>query len=98
MKLLYENEYIPSELIPHIKDNKSLHPYFKHGFNGIKPKNTCGFMSVDGESYFIVPKIVNTDHNDETNLNIFIYILLYAYDVQLKNEDLQYGECRRAAL
>ena len=92
MKFLYENEIIPSELIPHIKENKSLHTYFENSFNGIKPKNTCGFLSVDGESYFIIPKIVKTDHGDETNLDIFIYMLLYAYDVQLKNEDLQYGE------
>ena len=92
MKFLYENEYIPSELVPHIKDNKPLHPYFEHGFDGIKPKNNCGFLSVDGESYFIVPKIVKTDHGDEINLDIFIYMLLYAYDVQLKNEDLQQGE------
>jgi len=92
MKFLYENEYILSELIPYIQDNKPLHPYFEHSFDGIKSKNNCGFLSVDGESYFIIPKIVKIDHGDEINLDIFIYMLLYAYDVQLKNEDLQQGE------
>ena len=92
MKLLYENEYIPSNLAPLIKENASLHTYFEHGFKGIKPKNTCGFLSVDGESYFIVPKIIGEENAGATNLDIFIFMLLYAYDVQLKNEDLQQGE------
>ncbi len=92
MKLLYENEYIPSNLAPLIKENASLHTYFEHGFKGIKPKNTCGFLSVDGESYFIVPKIIGEENAGATNLDIFIFMLLYAYDVPLKNEDLQQGE------
>ncbi len=93
MAYLYENKVVTdTKLTEAIQDNKALHPYFENSFNGIKPKNTCGFLSVDGESYFIIPKIVKTDHSDEINLDIFIYMLLYAYDVQLKNEDLQQGE------
>jgi len=88
MKFLYENENIPSDLIPHIRDNISLHPYFEYGFKGIKPKNYCGFLSVEGESYFIVPKIVD---EESANTDIFIYMLLYAYGVNLKNEALMQG-------
>lgn len=85
MQYLYENKYIPKELETHIQNNKALHPYFESTFNGIKPKNYCGFLSIDKRNYFIVPKI----STDETqNLNTFIYMLIYAYDIKLSNEDL----------
>ena len=58
---------------------------FELDFKGIKPKNTCGFISLNNENYFIVPKICD---KNETNLNIFIYMLLYAYDIKVKNEDI----------
>ncbi len=88
MHYLYENQNIPQELEKYIKDNKALHVYFDVSFQGIKPKNYCGFLSIDNESYFIVPKI--TDKNNQ-NLNTFMYMLMYAYDVKLKNEDLMQG-------
>ena len=85
MNLLYENQNIPKELETHIKNNTTLHRYFESNFNGIKPKNYCGFLSLNNESYFITPKITT----DETqNLNTFIYMLIYAYDIKLSNEDL----------
>ena len=87
MKILIENQNIPQELESYIKENKSLHLYFETNFKGIKPKNYCGFLSLNDESYFIAPKIIN--HNDTPqNLNTFIYMLMYAYDIKLKNEDL----------
>jgi len=90
MKILYENQYIKnSELESYIKDNKSLHPYFESNFKGVKPKNYCGFLSINNQSYFIAPKIT-TDNTQ--NLNIFIYMLIYAYDIKLKNEDFMQGE------
>ncbi len=85
MKYLYENQNILPELEKHIKNNKNLHPYFDINFKGIKPKNYCGFLSIDNKSYFIIPKIA--DENTQ-NLNTFIYMLIYAYDINLKNEDL----------
>ncbi len=85
MTYLYENQNIPTELEKHIENNANLHNYFDINFKGIKPKNYCGFLSIDNESYFIIPKIVN---EDTQNLNIFIYMLIYAYDINLKNEDL----------
>jgi len=88
---LYENSYIDKQLasydtlIEYIKNTSRLHTYFDIDFKGIKPKNYCGFLSVENQSYFIIPKITDENHQ---NLNIFIYMLLYAYDVKLKNEDL----------
>lgn len=90
MKYLYENQYIPKTLEKTIQDNTSLHEYFSMDFKGIKPNNYCGFLSVEGESYFIIPKIVENDTTQ--NLNTFIYMLMYAYDIKLKNEDLMHAD------
>jgi len=89
MHYLYENKNIPKELEEHIKSNPKLHGYFEMYFDGIRPKNHCGFLSINGESYFIIPKITNEENQ---NLNTFIYMLIYAYDVTLKNEDLMQTE------
>jgi 5-methylcytosine-specific restriction enzyme subunit McrC len=85
MKVLYENEAIPKELEKHIIDSKTLHQYFDMSFNGIKPNNYCGFLHIDDSEYFIIPKI-SSKEND--NLNIFIYMLMYAYDIKLSHEHL----------
>ncbi|MDQ7085228.1 MAG: hypothetical protein Q9M36_10015 [Sulfurovum sp.] len=84
MIYLYENQNIPKELEQHIKEHKSVYPYFDINFQGIKPKNYCGFLSIANKSYFIIPKIVDVDTQ---NLNVFMYMLIYAYDIKLKNED-----------
>ena len=89
MHYLKENENIPLELVPHIKNNSDLHAYFDINFHGIKPKNYCGFLSIENESYFITPKITS---DNTQNLNTFIYMLIYAYDIKLKNENLMQGE------
>jgi len=88
MQYLNENKNIPQNLEQSIKNNPKLHPFFDISFQGIKPKNYCGFLSIDNQSYFIIPKI--TDEKNQ-NLNIFIYMLMYGYDVKLKNEDLMQG-------
>ncbi len=85
MQFLNENKNIPSTLAQFIKENKKLHQYFDINFSGVQPKNYCGFISIDSENYFIVPKI--TDSGNQ-NLNIFIYMLLYGYDIKLQNLDL----------
>jgi len=89
MHRLYENQTIPKELESYIKENASLHPYFESSFKGVKPKNYCGFLSVNNQSYFITPKITT---NETQNLNTFIYMLIYTYDIKLKNEDFMQGE------
>ncbi len=86
---LYENQNIPKELESYIKDNDSFHPYFEMGFGGVKPRNYCGFISIADKSYFITPKITTSDTQ---NLNTFIYMIIYAYDIALKNEDLAQGD------
>ncbi|MGD9901808.1 MAG: restriction endonuclease, partial [Desulfurella sp.] len=88
MNFLYENQFIKNDdLIEIIKQTKSLYPYFENSFeDGVKPKNYCGFFNIESENYFIIPKII--DSNDVQNLDIFIYMLLYAYDIKISNEDL----------
>ncbi len=89
MNILVENQYIPKELEPYIKENESLYPYFESNFNGVKSKNYCGFLSINNQSYFITPKITT---DDTQNLNTFIYMLIYAYDIKLKNENFMQGD------
>lgn len=85
MNLLFENKLIPSELVDTIISNKILHPFFEIGFEGVKPKNYCGFLNLHSKNYFIVPKISN---KDDENLNRFIYMILYAYDIKISNDDI----------
>lgn len=85
MNFLYENEKIPEKLEEFIKDNSSLQSFFKIDFDGIRLDNYCGFLGVDDEDYFIVPKIAN---NKKKNLKIFIYMLMFAYDIKLSNVHL----------
>lgn len=85
MNFIIENEYIPKELETFIRENEKLYKSFNVDFKGIKPKNVCGFILLNDENYFIVPKICD---KNESNLNIFIYMLLYAYDIKVKNEDI----------
>jgi 5-methylcytosine-specific restriction enzyme subunit McrC len=82
---LYENENIPKALESYVREEKKLFEFFEQSFNGIRPKNYCGFLSLNGEEKFIIPKIVTDDTH---NLDIFIYMLMYAYDVKLSNEVL----------
>jgi 5-methylcytosine-specific restriction enzyme subunit McrC len=85
MQLLYENQKAPKELEEYIKANSSLHPYFESLFSGVKSKNYCGFLQAKEESYFIAPKISDTN---EQNLNIFIYMVIFAYDIKINNIDI----------
>jgi len=95
VKYLYENQNIDKELesydelVSYIQNTPALHTYFDINFMGIKPKNYCGFLSINDKSYFIILKITTKDNQ---NLNTFIYMLLYAYDVKLKNEDLMQAD------
>lgn len=91
---IYEYEEIKEEnnreLKTHIIDNSSLHQYFKLDWKTLKARQYCGILNFDNQDFYILPKIAN--HNDEKdaeqNLNIFIYMLMYAYDVKLSNEQI----------
>lgn len=87
---IYEYEEIKDEnykkLKEHIIDNASLHQYFKLDWKTLKARQYCGILNFDNQNFYILPKIAN--HNDEQNLNIFIYMLMYTYDVKLSNEQI----------
>ncbi|WP_201353286.1 McrC family protein [Hydrogenimonas urashimensis] len=85
MEYLTENRPVPKELAETIRRTPALQPYFKNSFAGVVPDNYCGFLQLEGKSYFIVPKIADEATD---NLDIFITMLLYAQGVDLRNEDL----------
>ncbi|MEA2017115.1 MAG: restriction endonuclease, partial [Campylobacterota bacterium] len=74
------------DLITHIKNNTPLHKYFKEDWGKLKAQQYCGIINYDGEDFYILPKIANYDN--DVNLNIFVYMLMYAFNINVKNEDL----------
>ena len=85
-KFLYEYETIDDErVISYIQTHKELHPFFEEKWGKIKPLQYCGILHIEGQDLFILPKI--TSKSDAANLNIFTYMLLYAYDIKLYKED-----------
>ena len=88
ISFLYENQFIPNEhhrLIDYIKHNEAIQKFFTVEFQKIKSNNYCGFLQIQNENYFIIPKIADSETE---NLNIFIYMLLYAYDIKTSNEEI----------
>jgi 5-methylcytosine-specific restriction enzyme subunit McrC len=87
---IYEYEEIKEEnykdLKKHIIENSSLHKYFKLDWKILKARQYCGILNFDNQDFYILPKIAN--HNDEQNLNIFIYMLMHAYNINLSNEQI----------
>jgi 5-methylcytosine-specific restriction enzyme subunit McrC len=84
--LLYEYKPITNDkLKQHILKNKNLHSYFTEKWGEIKPKNYCGIIHIDGEDYYILPKISGSGEKDRDS---FIYMLMISYDLKLQNEDL----------
>jgi len=89
---IYEYEEIKEDsehykkLKNHIINTTELHKYFTLDWKDLKAKQYCGILNFDNQDFYILPKIAN--HNDEKNLNIFIYMLMYAYDVKLSNEQI----------
>lgn len=55
MKFILENQYIPKELESYIKEDKKLYDVFSLDFNGIKPKNTCGFLKINNQEWGYFP-------------------------------------------
>lgn len=84
---IYEYESITDEKLKnHIINTIELHKYFTLDWKDLKAKHYCGILNFDNQDFYILPKIAN--YNDEQNLNIFIYMLMYAYDVKLSNEQI----------
>ncbi len=73
------------ELGEHILNNKILHKYFKYEWGILKTKQYCGVLNFKSTDYFILPKI---SKDKDENLDIFMYMLIYAYDMKLENEEI----------
>ena len=85
--IIYEYEEVTDEgLIEHIKSTPILHKYFKEDWGKLKARQYCGILNYGGKDFYILPKIANRE--DENNLNIFIYMLRYSYNIKLHNEQI----------
>jgi 5-methylcytosine-specific restriction enzyme subunit McrC len=87
--IIYEYKEIEEkykDLKNYIINTSELHKYFKLEWKTLKAKQYCGILNFDNQDFYILPKIANC--NDEQNLNIFIYMLMYAYDIKLSNEQI----------
>ncbi|MFW3343301.1 McrC family protein [Aliarcobacter butzleri] len=93
---IYEYEEIKEDsedykkLKSYIINTTELHKYFTLDWKDLKAKQYCGILNFNNQDFYILPKIAN--RNDEKNLNIFIYMLMYAYDVKLLNENTSFSE------
>jgi len=84
---IYEyTEIKHKDLKSYIINTPQLHKYFKRDWNILKTRQYCGILNFENEDFYLLPKISNKD--EETNLNTFIYMLMYAYDIKLQNEDI----------
>lgn len=77
-----DNKY--DKLKKYIIDTQLLHKYFKQDWQVLKARQYCGILNFNGDDFYILPKISSSQN---TNLDIFIYMLRYAYDIKLENED-----------
>ncbi len=89
---LYEHEKIDitqneqlKNLEKYITNNLMLHKYFKYEWGTLKTKHYCGILNFNKNDYFILPKI---SRNRNDNLDIFMYMLIYTYDMKSENEEL----------
>ena len=84
---VYEYQEIENQdLKDYIKRTSSLHTYFKEDWGKLKARQFCGVINYNGEDFYILPKIAK--HDNERNLKIFTYMLMYAHGIKVKNEDL----------
>lgn len=81
----YEYQKLDKDFQEYIQETPPLHRYFKNEWGVIKARQYCGIINDGKQDYYILPKI--TKSNDTHNLDIFIYMLRYVYDIKLKNED-----------
>lgn len=87
LNTIYEyTEVVDTDLKKHIINTSALHKYFKLDWKVLKSQQYCGILNLQNKDYYLLPKISNKD--EETNLDIFIYMLMYAYDIKLENEDI----------
>lgn len=84
--IIYEYREVKNlDLKNYIQNTSSLHEFFKEDWGVLKARQYCGIIHYEGKDFYILPKISN---NKEINLNIFTYMLMYAYDIKLHKEDI----------
>ncbi|KIM13165.1 MAG: restriction endonuclease [Sulfurovum sp. FS08-3] len=82
----HEHQEITDEILKeYIIATSSLHRYFKFEWGCLKARHYCGILHLNHANYYILPKIA---YSETQNLNTFIYMLIYAYDMKLSNEDI----------
>ena len=85
--VIYEySEVKDPGLKEYIVNTPELHKYFKLDWNILKSRQYCGILNFDNEDFYLLPKISNRD--EEANLDTFIYMLMYAYNIKLQNEQI----------
>ncbi len=77
-----------TKLSKHIIETPSLHKYFKEEWGEVKARHYCGVLSFEDQDYYVLPKI----SDEESNLDIFIYMLSYVYEIKIENED--FASCK----
>jgi len=83
--IFYEHQSITSEKLRRAVENiPELQKYFKADFNGIKARHYCGIVSVEGEDFYILPKVAQ---DKEMDLEIFMRMLLVAYGMEVEKAD-----------
>jgi 5-methylcytosine-specific restriction enzyme subunit McrC len=86
--IIYEYEEVKnSDLKDHIINTSELHKYFKLEWKTLKARQYCGILNFNGIDFYLLPKIAK-GNNDDQNLNIFIYMLKYVYNIKLENENI----------
>lgn len=95
--IFYEYEKITnSKVVEYIQENKRLHKYFKEEWSEIKPLQYCGILNIEGEDIYILPKI--SSREEKRNLDIFIYMLMFAYDIKVEHEDIAQTKNKQSRL
>lgn len=95
--IFYEYEKITnSQFIEYIQKNQQLHKYFKSRWGEIYPLQYCGILNFDSSGVYILPKI--SSRKAERNLDIFIYMLLYSYDISVENEDIAAAKNKKSTI
>jgi len=85
--IIYEYSEVKQEKLKlYIIDTPKLHKYFKLDWKILKSRQYCGILNFENEDFYLLPKI--SDKDEESNLDIFIYMLMYAYEIKLDNEDI----------
>ncbi|MEA1956525.1 MAG: restriction endonuclease, partial [Campylobacterota bacterium] len=83
---IYEYSEVNGNTKEYIINTFKLHKYFKLDWKTLKSKQYCGILNFDNQDYYLLPKISKDD--SKKNLDIFIYMLIYTYDIKVENEDI----------